>query len=431
MSAKLSITWSASWCAEGRLRRLRRWLAAALLFHVLLPIPATAASPPRLVREDLFPPEPWHNHGSCLVETPRGDLLVCWFHGSGERKADDVRIEGARLPRGRTVWGPRFVLADTPGYPDTNPCLFLRGDELWLLYPTILANLWESALMKAHRSRDFDRAGAPRWERSEVLHLTPGGEFDAAVSNALPVLVAAARAADWPEKTRQEVQDYLDAMQRHAGDKLYRRLGWMTRAHPTVLPGGRILVPLYHDGFSFSLVAWSDDAGATWRCSAPLIGGGNVQPNLVRTRDGRLAAYMRDNGPPPKRLLVSWSGDSGETWGPVEDTEIPNPGSGAEVIALRDGRWLFVGNDTEEGRHRLAVWLSDDEGRTWRWRRAVEEDPAVGGGSYGYPSAIQTRDGRVHLSYSVHLGRNGRTEATIRHASFDPAWLLDAGRVSP
>src|SRR4051794_12269531 len=63
--------------------------------------------------ELLFPVETWHNHASCIVEAPNGDLLVCWFHGSGERSADDVTIEGARLRKGRSKWSPRFTMADT------------------------------------------------------------------------------------------------------------------------------------------------------------------------------------------------------------------------------------------------------------------------------------------------------------------------------
>ena len=31
----------------------------------------------------------------------------------------------------------------------------------------------------------------------------------------------------------------------------------------------------------------------------------------------------------------------------------------------RNGRWLLVNNDTEKGRHSLAVHVSEDEGRTW------------------------------------------------------------------
>ena len=80
------------------LPRLRRvWLAALLLpaLH------ATAA--PLYQSRLLFEPESWHNHASCVVELPNGDLLACWFHGSGERTADDVKVEGARLRRGMKI----------------------------------------------------------------------------------------------------------------------------------------------------------------------------------------------------------------------------------------------------------------------------------------------------------------------------------------
>ncbi len=36
----------------------------------------------------------WHNHSPSIVECPNGDLLACWYSGSGEREADDVRILG-------------------------------------------------------------------------------------------------------------------------------------------------------------------------------------------------------------------------------------------------------------------------------------------------------------------------------------------------
>src|SRR5213082_1968470 len=75
--------------------------------------------------EIIFPLEHWHNHASCIVETPKGDLVVCWFHGSGERTADDVKIEGARKRKAASSWSKRFTMADTPGYPDTNCCLFI------------------------------------------------------------------------------------------------------------------------------------------------------------------------------------------------------------------------------------------------------------------------------------------------------------------
>ncbi len=64
-------------------------------------------------------------------------------------KSDDVVIEGAWLAAGQTEWSPKFLLADTPGYPDCNPALFAAPDgSLWLFWPTILDHRWEGALLK-------------------------------------------------------------------------------------------------------------------------------------------------------------------------------------------------------------------------------------------------------------------------------------------
>jgi len=88
-------------------------------------LPPPAAGGPFLESELIFPLETWHNHASCIVEAPNGDLWVCWFHGSGERTADDVKIEGACRRSGERQWSPRMTLADTPGYPDTNCAMFV------------------------------------------------------------------------------------------------------------------------------------------------------------------------------------------------------------------------------------------------------------------------------------------------------------------
>ena len=71
-----------------------------------------------------------------------------------------------------------------------------------------------------------------------------------------------------------------------ASDKYFSRMGWMARNHPIELPSGRILVPLYSDGYNLSLIAITDDGGRTWSSSEPLVSLGGVQPSLVRKRDG-------------------------------------------------------------------------------------------------------------------------------------------------
>ena len=58
--------------------------------------------------ELIFPFQTQHVHSSSIVELPNGDFLVCWFQGSGERTANDVAINGARLKKGETKWSEPF-----------------------------------------------------------------------------------------------------------------------------------------------------------------------------------------------------------------------------------------------------------------------------------------------------------------------------------
>ncbi len=385
---------------------------------------AAFAGEPSYQAQLVFPLEKWHNHASSIVELPNGGLLVTWYHGSGERRADDVVVEGARKVKGEQGWRPRFRMADTPGFPDTNPALFLDARRrLWLLWPVIVANEWHTALMKyrvtSTNPGDYQRGdGPPRWEMGDALLFVPR-DFTAEVNRALDEYAKANRLPP-------QAGAYLARLRERAADKYFSRMGWMTRAHPVTLPSGRILVPLYSDGFSFSLVAISDDGGQTWTTSKPIVGFGNIQPSIVRRNDGTLVAYMRDNGPPPKRLHVSTSGDDGVTWSLPRDSDLPNPGSGAEVIRLSNGYWALAYNDTERGRHSLAVSVSDDEGRTWRWTRHLELDQrAQGAGSFHYPSIIQARDGTLHVSYSYFLNHlpEGAPRKSIKHAAFNLEWV--------
>jgi predicted neuraminidase len=422
------------------IKSLSKPLTITLLALLLALLPTAAAQPdgkPFYEAELIFPLEHWHNHASCIVECPNGDLLVCWFHGSGERTADDVKIEGARLRKGAKRWDARFTMADTLGYPDTNPTMFIDPQQrLWLLWPTILANEWHTALMKYRISSDYQKPqGVPRWDVSEVLHVTPGPEFEATVNEAMAALEASRK--DLPQELRGAAAAYIERTKKNAADKLFRRLGWMTRAHPFILDGKRLIVPLYSDGFSFSLMAITDDWGKTWTTSTPLVGAGNIQPSIVKKRDGTLFTLMRDNGPPPKRLHMSESRDQGKTWSAPRDTAIPNPGSGAEIIALKNGHWALIYNDTEFTRNSLAVSISTDEGQTWRWTRHLEYEPrGAEAGAFHYPSIIQARDGSLHASYSYHLNRKdvGKdaegqpARKAIKHAHFNEEWVMEGDK---
>lgn len=363
-----------------------------------------------LTSELIFPLHPQHNHASGIVECPNGDLLVSWYRGSGERSADDVAVYGARRSKAASHWSEPFVMVDTPGFPDCNTCMMIDPQgQLWLFWPIILANTWESCLTNYCVSTNYSGAGAPEWKRNGLILLKPDDFARQARAILDPLL------AQWDKNLSDDLRKDVAEARERLGDPLYQRLGWQPRCKPTILPSGRILLPLYTDTFSISIMAISDDQGKTWFASKPLLGFGNIQPAVLRRDDGTLIAYMRENGVTGHVRICS-STDDGVTWGPVGQTELLNPGSGLDGVRLKNGHWLLVYNDTPNDRNRLAVSISEDEGKTWAWTRHLESQDR---GSFHYPAVIEGRDGTIHVvySYSVDDGES------MKHAAFDEAWV--------
>jgi predicted neuraminidase len=384
---------------------MMRWIALCLLATL------GRAAAPEYRAELIFPLESWHNHSSSVVELPNRDLLVCWFHGSGERTADDVLIRGARWSRSTGKWSEPFVMADTPGFPETNPVLFLDSRQrLFFFWPLIVAHQWETALMKYRISTDYQQAsGPPKWEFQDNIVLIPKNIVEKTKAFAEPIAGGNSALAGAAKRLIE-----------HAQDEYFSRMGWFTRTHPLELPSGRILVPMYSDGFSFGIVAISDDRGYTWQGSEPIVGAGGIQPSLVRKKDGSLVAYLRDNGPTPKRALLSRSLDDGVSWTTAQDSELLNPGTSIEVVRLSSGNWLAVYNDLERGRYSLVAALSDDEGATWKWKRHLDGSPAKEStDQFHYPSVIQAADGAVHVTYSYFVAAG----KSIKHARFNEEWV--------
>ncbi|UFH57456.1 exo-alpha-sialidase [Spirosoma sp. KNUC1025] len=361
----------------------------------------------------LFPEQEKHVHGSSIVSLPNGDFLAAWFYGSGERTADDVKIMGARLKKGEKSWSEPFQMADTPNLPDCNPVLFMNhAGKLFLVWIAVQANRWEYSILRCKTSTDFLRSGPPVWSWQDNILLKPDERFAQEV---------AAKFKDLPKSTTGwggYAPRYDDLIMEASRDAGKRCIGWMTRIKPMLLEANRIVLPLYSDGFNMSLMAISDDDGTSWRPSLPVVGRGPIQPALVRKKNGHLVAYMRDSGDEPTRVHISESADQGESWTATTKTEIPNTAS-VEALVLQDGRWVFLGNDIDDGRYRLSLYLSDDEGKSWAWKTRLEDHPG-GQGRYSYPSLIQTADGLLHLTYSHHTDDKRKS---INYVVVDPRKL--------
>jgi len=362
-------------------------------------------------REQLiFSPQHEHTHGSSIVALPNGDLLAAWFQGSGERKADDVRIMGARLKKDNKNWTQPFLMADTKNLPDCNPVLFLNNkNKLFLVWIAVQANRWENSILRLRTSSQYEGELAPDWDWQDNILLKPDDDFAKQVKSKFEDLPE--NNTGWAEYAPQYDKMIIEA----SNDQLKRSIGWMTRIKPLILQDGKILLPLYSDGYNFSMLAISDDDGDSWRSSLPIVGRGPIQPALAQKSNGDIIAYMRDSGDPPSRVHMSISKDHGESWSASVKTAIPNTAS-VELLKLKDGKWAFLGNDVDDGRYRMSLYLSEDEGTNWS-KQVQLEDHDKNGGSYSYPSMIEDAKGMLHITYSY---RTGETSKSIKYVVVNP-----------
>lgn len=179
---------------------------------------------------------------------------------------------------------------------------------------------------------------------------------------------------------------------------------------PQILPDGSWLAPYFVNGKPSweaqmngkeTGVLISKDAGETWTwqggLSIPQDLRNFSEATLAPRKDGTLVMVIRTN----KGLHQSESTDSGKTWSEA----IPMAGFPAVVTRacltkLQSGAWMLIYHDaaaTKTGsfpRQRLTAWLSDDEGRTWPHKLAVDERNSV-----SYPDAVQGHDGRIFIAW--------------------------------
>ncbi len=187
-----------------------------------------------------------------------------------------------------------------------------------------------------------------------------------------------------------------------------------------MLDDKRMMLGLYSDTFNCSMFAFTEDAGKTWEFSRPLTQRG-IQPSTVRKKNGDLVAFMRDS-PVVRRAESS---DGGLNWQEVP-LEILNSGSSVAALALKNGTWILAANHVPDGPHRLTLYLSENEGKTWPIKRALEDlKPEKGTGSY--PTLIQTADGTIHCTYT-HEDKEKFEGKTIKHVRINEAWIRSDGR---
>ena len=315
-----------------------------------------------------------YKHPASFDELQNGDLYLVFFSGKGEYNDNSAAVFGSRLKKGDRRWSPPVAIARDPFHSLGNPVVWQAPDALvWLFYVSRYGTHWSDSRIAGKVWRD----SAKTWSDSFTV------AFDE---------------------------------------------GLMVRAHPIVLHDGDYLLPIYHevgrdpemvDANCTSLFLRFDPAAGLWQPGTRVRSRlGNIQPAAVEIAPDRLIAFCRRGGDysgrPDGWLVRAESHDGGRTWREGSDSEFPNPNAAVDFIRLRNGHLLLVYNNSFTNRTPMTAAISTDDAKTFPHRRNVAEGP----GDFAYPTAVQTRDGKIHVVFTS----DERT--VIRHAVFDESAVL-------
>ncbi|MCW5555812.1 MAG: exo-alpha-sialidase [Verrucomicrobiae bacterium] len=301
-------------------------------------------------------------HASTIAESKSG-MVAAWFGGTRE-KHPDVGIWVSRLQRGK--WTSPVEVA--------NGVQYLKGDGTAHRHPC-----WNPVLFQPRKGplMLFYKVGPdPRTWWGMLTTSTDGGKT-------------------WSEPRR--LPEHIDGP---------------VKNKPVQLANGDILCPASteHDGWRVHFERTSD-LGRTWRRTDAVNDGNEfsaIQPSILFLGGDRLLALGRTR---QGKVFQIASDDLGQTWGAMTATALPNPNSGTDALTLRDGRHLLVYNHVAKGRSPLNVAVSTD-GQNWQAALVLEDEP----GEYSYPAVTQSRDGRVHITYTWKRQR-------VKHLVVEPAKL--------
>jgi sialidase-1 len=178
---------------------------------------------------------------------------------------------------------------------------------------------------------------------------------------------------------------------------------------------GRLVIPFNSQDAKknfYNWVAYSDDAGATWKRGEKVPQTETIQLNEVQVAEsvgGGLYLNSRSWRRGSSLRKISWSQDAGETWTQAaEDAVLTDPICQGSLLRLDDRTIAFL-NAAGPKRVNGTLRLTHDDGRTWASSRLTFPGP------FAYSSMALLKDGRIGVLYEP------ASNTVVKFRAIDPA----------
>ncbi len=295
-----------------------------------------------------------------IEHSPKGRLWVTWYSGGRGEGVGNYALLSTSGDQGQTWSGPKVVIQSAPGVRvfDPLPWLDPKG-RLWVFFQQATTSVGETTQYGCYAIRT-DNPDSPNPTWSAPVLVAEGG-----ILFGKPIIQG-------------------------RGD-------WLA---PFFVIGNPSWLPKIAGKETGTLI--SKDEGKSWNWQ-----GGTSVPERIRDFSEATIAPRKDFGlwdnslwmviRTKKGLYNSTSHDEGVTWTDAEPLSgFAGPATRASMTRLASGSYLLVYNDSLKShqRERLTAWLSDDEGRSWKYKLLLDERQNV-----TYPNFTQLADGRIFVTY--------------------------------
>lgn len=321
-----------------------------------------------------------------IAITKKGRIFLGWYAGgTREPHMDNYNI---------------LIYSDDNGKTWTDPVLVIPSSKEKFIH-SLDIQLWISPEGKLHvfwiqNNIDLETSSKPELKENQPWICVDGYQFP-----------------DFKHSQWLSICDDPDAEKLSFSEPQYLFHGFM-RNKPLVLKNGRRLLFNYDqedDRYGYSI---SDDQGKTYKhCYGS---------KKISTEFDEAMGYEMENGcirmlarAKGGYLAQSFSDDDGVTWKDTTVSEIASPYTRFYISRTPSGRVILVNNDDTGTRKNMTVYLSEDDGFTWKYKRCIDERNEV-----SYPD-VDFYGGRIYLVYDRE--RIGARE--ILFTSFTEEEIMD------